>query len=168
MDENSLRALLERALVPEPPMGPVADDSLRAGIKLRRRRRLRAAAGGAAVIAVITVAIPVVSGALGHTAAHRPGTTAQAETVYVAHNAARFVTPISTITNVPGKRIKVAKGTTGIAITPDGKTVYVADWRADTVTPITTATNIPGKPIEVGRVPFELVIGPDSRGSGHH
>ena len=54
------------------------------------------------------------------------------------------MTPISTITNMPGKRIRVAKGTTAIAITPDGKTVYVADWRADTVTPITTATNTAG------------------------
>ena len=66
MDETSLRALLERALVPEPPIGPVADNSLRAGIKLRRRRRMRAAAGSAAAIAVIAVAIPVVTGALGH------------------------------------------------------------------------------------------------------
>ena len=88
MDEASLRALLERALVPEPPIGPVADHSLRAGIKLRRRRRMRAAAGGAAAIAVIAVAIPVVTGALGHTVARRTG-TAQAETVYVAHAAAQ-------------------------------------------------------------------------------
>jgi len=48
MDETSLRELLERALVPEPPIGPVVDNSLRAGIKLRRRLRLRAAAGVAA------------------------------------------------------------------------------------------------------------------------
>jgi hypothetical protein len=66
MDETSLRALLERALAPEPPIGPVANNSLRAGIKLRRRRRMRAAAGGAAVIAVIAIGIPVVTGALGH------------------------------------------------------------------------------------------------------
>ena len=168
MDETSLRVLLERALVPEPPIGPVADNSLRAGIKLRRRRRMRAAAGGAAAIAAIAVAIPVVTGALGHTAARRTGTTAQAETVYVVHNAGWFVTPISTITNTAGKRIRAAKGAMAIAITPDGKTVYVANWRADTVTPITTATNTPGKPIKVGRGPFALVIAPDSHGAGHH
>ena len=67
--------------------GRSRDNSLRAGIKLRRRRRMRAAAGGAAAIAVIAVAIPVVTGALGGTAARRTGTTAQAETVYVVHNA---------------------------------------------------------------------------------
>jgi len=128
MDETSLRELRERALVPEPPIGPVADNSLRAGIKMRRRRRMRAAAGGAAAIAVIAVAIPVVTGALGHTAARRTGTTAQPETVYVDRSVGRFVTPISTITNTAGKRIRVGKGATGIAITPDGKTVYVANW----------------------------------------
>ena len=115
---------------PEPPIGPVAYNSLRAGIKLRRRRRIRAAAGGAAALAVIAVAIPVVTGALGGTAARRTG-TAQAETVYVAHDSAGTVTPISTITNMPGKPIRVAGGTTAIAVTRDGKTAYVADWRAD-------------------------------------
>ena len=163
MDETSLRALLERALVPEPPIGPVADHSLRAGIKLRRRRRMRAAAGGAAAIAVIAVAIPVVTGALGNTAARRTGTTAQAETVYVVHNAGWFVTPISTITNTAGKRIRVAKGAMAIAITPDGKTVYVANWRADTVTPITTATNTAGKPIKVGKAPNWIAITPNGQ-----
>ena len=70
------------------------------------------------------------------------------------------MTPISTITKMPGKPIRVARGTTAIAVRPDGKTVYVADWRADTVTPITTATGTPGKPIKVGKEPFALVIAP--------
>ena len=61
---------------------------------------------------------------------------------------------------MPGKPIRVARGTTAIAVRPDGKTVYVADWRADTVTPITTATGTPGKPIKVGKEPFALVIAP--------
>ena len=125
MDETSLRELLERALVPEPPIGPVADNSLRAGIKMRRRRRMRAAAGVVASAAVIAVVIPVVTGALGGIVRRLTGT---AETVYVLHNSARAVTPISTITNTAGKRIRVGKGATGIAITPDGKTVYVANW----------------------------------------
>ena len=107
MDETSLRALLERALVPEPPIGPVADNSLRAGIKLRHRRRMRTAAGVAASAAVIAVAVPVVTGALGSIAVRRTGT---AETVYVLRNSARAVTPISTITNMAGKPIRPAAG----------------------------------------------------------
>src|SRR5215475_8209197 len=96
--------------------------------------------------------------ALGHTAARHTGTTAQAETVYVFHDAGRFVTPISTVTNMPGKRIRVAKGAMATAITPDGKTVYVANWRADTVRPITTATNRAGKPIRIAGGPGMIAI----------
>ena len=38
MDEMALRELLAAALAAEPPMGPVATASLRAGRRLRRRR----------------------------------------------------------------------------------------------------------------------------------
>ena len=86
------------------------------------------------------------------TAARRTG-TAQAETVYVVHQSARVVTPISTITNMAGKPVRVGSGPIAIAVTPDGKTAYVANTYSDTVTPITTATNTPGKPIKVGKVP---------------
>ena len=53
------------------------------------------------------------------------------------------MTPISTITNMPGKPIK-AGAAVAIAITPDGKTVYVVNAYSDTVTPITTATKYAG------------------------
>lgn len=48
----------------------------------------------------------VIIAAVAATAARRTG-TAQAETVYVVHQSARAVTPISTITNTAGKPIKV-------------------------------------------------------------
>jgi len=63
MDETTLRTLLGSALDGEPPIGPVADRALRAGIKARRRRVL-SAAGGMAVAAAVAVAIPVVAGPL--------------------------------------------------------------------------------------------------------
>src|SRR5215472_3404440 len=63
MDETTLRTLLDSALTGEPPIGPVADKALRAGIKARRRRVL-SAAGSMAVAAAIAVAIPVVAGPL--------------------------------------------------------------------------------------------------------
>ena len=146
MDETSLRALLERALVPEPPIGPVADHSLRAGIKLRRRRRMRAAAGGAAAIAVIAVAIPVVTGALGSIVARRTG-TAQAETLYVAPQPRprRYRDADLDDHQHAGQADQGRGEPMAIAITPDGKTVYVANGYSDTVTPITTATNTPGQ-----------------------
>jgi hypothetical protein len=67
MDETSLRRLLDSALVGRPPMGPVAHNALRAGLKLRRRRRIQGATGGAAAIAIIAVTIPATIGILGHT-----------------------------------------------------------------------------------------------------
>jgi YVTN family beta-propeller protein len=107
-------------------------------------------------------AASVAAGPQASSAVRRTG-TAQAATVYVAHNSRGTVTPISTITNLPGKPVRVAKGTAAIAITPDGKTVYVAGWRAGTVTPITTATNMPGKPIKVGNTPDWITITPDGQ-----
>ena len=73
------------------------------------------------------------------------------------------MTPISTITNMAGKPIKVGSGPIAIAITPDGKTVYVANVYSDTVTPITTATNTPGKPIKVGKAPCRIAITPNGQ-----
>ena len=64
MDETTLRTLLGSALDGEPPIGPVADRALRAGIKARRRRVL-GVTGSMAVVAAIAVAVPVVTGPLG-------------------------------------------------------------------------------------------------------
>ena len=61
MDETQLRRLLDSALADEPPIGPVAQNALRTGIKRRRRRRALAAAGSAAVIAVAAVAVPALT-----------------------------------------------------------------------------------------------------------
>src|SRR5438067_1735451 len=63
MDETTLRRLLDSALADEPPIGPVAQNALRTGIK-RRRRRALAAAGSAAVIAVAAVALPALTRSL--------------------------------------------------------------------------------------------------------
>lgn len=70
MDETTLRRLLDGALAGEPPLGPVAGNALRAGLRARRRRVL-GAAGSLAVAAALAVAIPVVAGALGAAPASR-------------------------------------------------------------------------------------------------
>jgi S1-C subfamily serine protease len=64
VDETTVRTLLDSVLAGEPPIGPVADNALRAGIKIRRRRVLSAAAGIAAA-AAIAIALPMVTGPLG-------------------------------------------------------------------------------------------------------
>ena len=63
MDETTLRTLMDGALAGEPPLGPVADNALRAGIKTRRRRVFSGACSMAAA-AALAVAIPVVAGPL--------------------------------------------------------------------------------------------------------
>jgi S1-C subfamily serine protease len=61
---------MDSALAGEPPIGPGADNALRAGVKLRRRRVL-GVAGSMAVAAAIAVAIPAVTGSLGAPPASR-------------------------------------------------------------------------------------------------
>jgi YVTN family beta-propeller protein len=141
--------------------------------KAARRQRLRliGMTAGAAAAAVIAVAIPVGTGALGHllgpTAPHRT-----VPTVYVAYDISHgargtpVVIPISTATNTVGRPIKVGDGPTNnavgqIAITPGGKTAYVVNF-AGTVIPISTATNRAGKPIHVG--PRPPSVGPHAGG----
>jgi mannan endo-1,4-beta-mannosidase len=54
MDEMArVRDLLERATVPEPPIGPVVQNALRAGVRLRRRRRAQGIAAAAAVVVAV-------------------------------------------------------------------------------------------------------------------
>ena len=159
MDDKPLHDLLDGTLVGEPPIGPVGQNSLAAGIRLRRRRRIRAAAATGAAAAVIAVAIPAGLGAFGQllrgTGPHQPPAP---PVLYIysypyAGSHGATVTPVSTATNTPGKPIHVGGGRLGwaavgqIVITPDGKTAYVTTGSG--VTPISTATNTPGKPIHV-------------------
>ena len=111
--------------------------------------------------ALVAIVVVIVAAAVT-TAARRTG-TAQAGTVYVVHQSARVVTPISTITNMAGKPVRVGSGPIAIAVTPDGKTAYVANTYSDTVTPITTATNTAGKPVKVGDGPGRIAITPDGQ-----
>lgn len=179
MDDASLRDLLNGALAGEPPIGQVAQNSLRAGLRLRRRRRVRAAAGTVAVVAAAAV-IPAGTGAVGRLfgPAGRPATPV----VYVlvqhgqSGSGTGTVIPISTATGKPGKPITVGPNPDFIAITPDGRTAYVASAGTSdmcqieiecshpspaTVTPIRTATNTAGKPIHVAA--DQIAITPDGK-----
>jgi hypothetical protein len=148
MDDNPVRELLASALADEPPIGPVAQHSLRAGLRLRRRRRIR----GAAVVAALAIAIPVATGSLGGRPAPATGGPALGPTVYVANGDSidGTVTPIAISGNRVGQPIKAGDDVAAMALTPDAATLYVADAGSGMVTPIATASNTPGRPIEVG------------------
>ena len=162
MDETSLGPLLDSALAHEPPLGPVVQKSLWAGLRLRRRRRARRAAATVAAVAVIAVAVPSLSGAPGHTPS-RPQTLTGPATVFVVGTHANKVIPIAAATNTAGQPITV-KSPTSIAFTPDGKTAYVVnETTVGAVTPISVATGKAGLPIRVGAWPDGIAISPDGK-----
>lgn len=175
MDETSVRDLLETALGDEPPIGPVARNSLQAGIKLRRRARIRRAAGGAVVVIALAAVIPAVIGTLGNTATRRlaPGPWVPPNgTAYVINSGGGTVTPIDLATSTAGKPIVVSGEPVALAIAPDGKTAYVASsatntgaepTSAQTMTAINLTTNTPGKPIDLQWSADAIVITPDGK-----
>ncbi|MGO8960039.1 MAG: hypothetical protein ACLQFR_22115 [Streptosporangiaceae bacterium] len=153
MDETTLRAMLDRATATEPPIGPLARNALRAGIRLRRRRRVTSAATSAAAVAVLAGGVPAITGAIGGPASggHRP----VKPTAYVI-TAGSTVVPVNPATGKAGKPIAVPPvGLSSfqmpvIAATPNGRTVYVLGGeRYEMATPIDTQTNHAGPPINV-------------------
>jgi DNA-binding beta-propeller fold protein YncE len=169
MDETSLRELFERVIEPEPPIGPVAQQGIRAGIRLRRRRRLQNVAAGLTTIAVVAAAVVAET----RTSA-RPVAPPDRGTVYVlgftagSDGEAANLTPIPVATNTPGTPIAVNLGASGLAqmaATPDEKTIYTGGSDG-TVTPVSTATGTAGKPIPVGLtpgLPNHMVTSPDGK-----
>jgi hypothetical protein len=105
MDETALRQLLDRALEGEPPLRPIAQNSLRAGIKLRRRRAAGAAAA-TVIAAACAVIIPATIGLLGHTpgpaAGHQPAGLAGGPEFFagVATKKPRGQDPRATVVNI--------------------------------------------------------------------
>ena len=180
MDDKTVHDLLDGALAGEPPIGPVAQNALTAGLRLRRRRRRIRAAAATAVAAVIAVAIPAGLGAFGHLLGPaRPQQSPAPPTLYIYSDNGSHggtVTPVNTATGTHGKPIHVGlSGSTPkggfapadgqIAITPDGKTAYLIT--GSSVTPVSTATGTPGKPIHISgllsSVSAQIVITPDGK-----
>lgn len=182
MDEPWLGELLDRVAAAEPPMGPVAHNALRAGIRLRRRRRVQSTAACAAVVAVAAV-VPEVAGAYGPATGPPAGGGTRSPTVLAGGVIGRyggpgfydrpgFVTPISTATNTAGRSIRLPGGIGAMTATPDGKTVYVLSGlrlskpgsaQPGSVTPINVATDTAGKPVKVGRGPTAMAVTPDGK-----
>ena len=159
VDEPGLRALLDRAVACEPPLGPVAYQALEAGIRRRGRRRVSGAVACLVVAGVVGVTVPVVrSASVGPV-------TGGAVTIYAASKGQ--ITPVWTATRTAGAPIGdnvESQDQAVLAATPDGKTLYVADTEMGWVTPISTATGVPGRPIKVGQTLLRIAITPNGRG----
>src|SRR5258708_8294428 len=144
MDEDRMRALLDRAAAADQP--PTRVNRARARLAGTRRRRIRRAVIPAASAgALATAAALIVTGTLAFGASGSPGhdqvaARSAAQTVYVGNQASDIVTPVSTATNKAGKAISVRGSPPEMAVTPAGKTGYVACGDTGTVTPVSTAT----------------------------
>lgn len=193
MDETSLRELFERVVEPEPPIGTVAQNGIRAGIRLRRRRRAQRAVAGAAAVAVTCAAVAAATSLGGSHGS--PAASAGSGTAYVLGynlrvglhspgSPAKFsittaVTPISTATNTVGTPIGVLNASVSnmlpnaasldtMAATPDGKMIYVED-PDNAITPVSTVTGTAGQPIPLSRdqgqglSPVGMVATPDGK-----
>lgn len=176
MDELSLRELLEHATSPEPPLGPIVSNSLRAGRTLRRRRRVTGAASLSAVAVVVVSTVPALTSGAGHKVG-KPGPAAVAEplanarTAYVA-TSSDTVVPVSLASNSAGRPIKVP----GViddpfviqaGASPNGRTVYevgMTGGNGATVTPIDTATNTAGPVITIKKAePQYFAVAPNGK-----
>jgi DNA-binding beta-propeller fold protein YncE len=162
MNELWLRELMDRAVADEPPMGPVAASSLRAGIKQRRRRRAQGTVACLAAGALIGTAAVAATGPAGHLAAG-PAKVTGPSTVYVLSGEGNLYA-IANATRVRGKRILLPGGRRFMAITPNGKTIYVGGDEPNAVIPVSTVTDTAGKPIEFGgQVPNQILITPNGK-----
>ena len=181
MDETLVRGLLETALGDEPPIGPLARNSLLAGIRLRRRARIRRATGGAAAVVVVAAVIPAATGAFGNgSAGQRPEApfsvpkvpSVPTGTAYVINSGGGTVAPIDLATNTAGKPIDVSGEPVALTAAPDGKIAYVVSGATSsgsgassdqTVTPIDLTTNTAGKPIILTNPEDAMAITPDGK-----
>ncbi len=170
MDEQWLRDLLDRTTAGEPPIGSLAADSLRAGIKRRRRRRAQGTVACVAAVALIGTAAVAATGAARHPgtgAANHPASGPAEETgpstTYVLSGEGNLYA-IPNATKVRGKKILLPGGRHYMAITPNGKTIYVSGDEPNAVIPVSTVTDKVGKPIEFGRqVPTQILITPNGK-----
>jgi YVTN family beta-propeller protein len=125
-----------------------------------RRGSVRCRNGGALMrygrrgVVALAVSLAVL-GVLASVAAASPNTA------YVANFGGNSVTPINTLTNMPGAEIKAESGPYAVAITPDAKTAYVALASDNLLLPINLATNEAGSAFAGWDMPHSIAIAPN-------
>lgn len=124
MDENELRVLLGRAVASEPGLGPVVDNAIRAGLRIRRRRRVLGAVGCVAAAAVVAGVVPALGRSL---AAQQPAATRHSVEATPSELGPSLPTPgHSTITFVPAAIPSTASPVNSHPA-GSGATVYAVD-----------------------------------------
>jgi DNA-binding beta-propeller fold protein YncE len=162
MDEPWLRDLLDRATASEPPIGPLAINALRVGIKRRRRRRAQGTVACMAAVALIGTAAVTTTRAPASPPAGPRKYTGPSTTYVLSGEGNLYAIPNAT--KVRSRKTLLPGGRQVMAITPNGKTIYVSGDEPNAVIPFSTATHTVEKPIEFGRqVPQEMVLTPNGK-----
>jgi len=162
MDEPWLRDLLDRATTGEPPIGPLAINALRTGIKRRRRRRAQGTVACVAAVALIGTAAVAATGTTPNKAAGPAKVTGPTTTWVLSGEGNLYAIPNST--KLRSKKILLPGGRQFMAVTPNGRTIYVSGDEPNAVIPVSAVTHEVEKPIEFGRqVPMEMVITPNGK-----
>ena len=161
MDEIALRALLERAVEEEPPMGLLVSESLHAGKKLARRRRIEAAIGAVAAVALLAVVVSAAFAALRPGSRHRPAAPADAGITAFVWTTANAVTPIRLSTGTAFGRLHVPGQITNMASAPGGTDVYVFSFTATRcyVTRLDGSTGTASRPVRLAGCLYEEEVG---------
>ncbi len=166
MDENELRALLGRAVAYEPGLGPLVDNAVRAGTRIRRRRRVLGAVGCVAVIAVVGGMVPV----LGHALAGRPEPTT-AHTVRPSPSGLgpslapdRQPSPSASRTHGPVSRSAppAVVPSTSASGSGAGASILAVDSYGSIFT-VNSATHSAGKPVGINGTVVTSVVSPDGK-----
>ncbi|HTZ30500.1 MAG TPA: YncE family protein [Streptosporangiaceae bacterium] len=163
MDEPWLHDLLDRATVSEPPIGALALNALRAGIRQRRRRRAQGTVACVAAIALIGTAAVAAARTPGTPPARPASVTGPTTTWVLSGEGNLYAIPNST--KLRGKKILLPGGRQFMAITPNGETIYVSGDEPNAVIPVSAVTHKVGKPIGFGAhyVPTQILITPNGK-----
>jgi DNA-binding beta-propeller fold protein YncE len=164
MDETKLRGLLAEALTDEPPMGPVTQPALRAGLRIRRRRRLLAASGGMATIAAASLGLTSISLAGGPPAPSAPAALSPVEhTIWTTNDHAGTLMTI-THDGQLGSPIQIGHDMSPVVFSPDGKTLAVISYATYNLVTVDVATGAVSQRIKVvGKYADAIAITPDDQ-----
>lgn len=164
MDETKLRGLLAEALTDEPPMGPVTQPALHAGLRIRRRRRLLAAGGGMAVIAAASLGLTSIRLAGGPPAPSAPAALSPAEhTIWATNDHAGTIMPI-TLDGQLGSPIQIGHDMSSAVFSPDGKVLGLISYATYDLVTVDVATGTVSQRIKVvGKYADAIAITPDDQ-----
>jgi DNA-binding beta-propeller fold protein YncE len=167
MDETRLHGLLTEALADEPPMGPVTQSALRAGLRIRRRRRLLAAGGGLTAIAAASLGLTSISLEGGPPAPSAPAAPSPAlHTIWAMNGGAGTIMQITPDGRL-GRPARIGPDLSPAVFSPDGKVLALISYatgKTGKLAAVDVAAGTVSQRISiVGKYADSIAITPDDR-----